>query len=431
MTFTSRGISDFGRRGLGLAALALLLGTASAQDRTARITLVPDARSPEATEWRLTTVDPGEGWFAEGFDESAWLFGKGGFGTGAAQGGSAIGYDWTTTDIWLRKTFTAASTDYESLVLSIQHDEEAEVYLNGVPVLSESFKDGRRAEAYLSEQAKAALKTGENILAVHCRNTDGPGYIDAGLIGTRTLRATYLVTDATYGGEEWRWTDAKPGAGWNETGFADADWSTGRSGFGSTEFGSHVGSAWTNYEIWIRKTFTMEKEFSDFLLSYLHDDEMELFINGNLVLQEAGSGTDYTVQTLPAGKLGLVVGENVLAVHCANSGGGPQFIDAGLVGLEGAQPVRMARGRAAGRGPNPSFPRILFSDRNLEVNLSGFPAVKGASLDLYGLDGSLRATLRPDGGKILALPSGLGSGAFRYRWLSPSGSGQGLLIQSR
>jgi hypothetical protein len=53
----------------------------------------------------------------------------------------------------------------------------------------------------------------------------------------------------------------------------------------------------------------------------------------------------------------------------------------------------------------------------------------GASLEVYGLDGGLRATLRPAGARFVSLPIDLGSGAYRYLWRSPSGSGQGMLIR--
>ena len=58
-------------------------------------------------------------------------------------------------------------------MLAIHHDEDAEVYLNGV---------GSYQYVTLDQQAVEALKPGRNVLAVSCRQTRGGQYIDAGLI---------------------------------------------------------------------------------------------------------------------------------------------------------------------------------------------------------------------------------------------------------
>lgn len=414
---------------LGLIAFGALVGTLAAEERTTQFPLVPDARSADATEWRFTNDDPGSGWSLAGFDESNWLFGKGGFAVGDPLGAN-VGHDWTTSDIWLRKTFTLTSADFGSLVLYIHHDDDVEVYLNGNVVLTEGIMNGGQPEEItLPDDAKAMLQVGSNILAIHCRNNGGPGFIDAGLFGTHVVQATTLVTDARGGGEDWSLTDVKPGAGWEDTGYADDGWLVGHSGFGSAEFSPQVGTSWSNYEIWIRKHITADKLYDDFILSYLHDDEMELYVNGNLVVQETGSGVNYHEVTLHADKVGLAMGDNVIAVHCTNSGGGPQFIDAGLIGLVNPITVGLKHGKAKASpaAASGSFPRVLYTGADKTLNLSGFPVAAGARLEVYGLDGTLRATLNPESRKSLVLPSRLGTGTFRYLWRSPLGSGQGLL----
>ena len=409
----------------GLVILGAMLGGLSAQERTVLSPLVPDFRSADATEWGFTTDDPGTGWADPDIDDAAWQMAKGGFGSGTVQGGSSIGHEWTTPDIWLRKTFTVTSLDFESLVLTLQHDDDVGVYINGTLVLNESFTGGFRSETYLTSEAKTALKIGSNVLAVHCANSGGgPEYIDAGLSVTRAMQASYLVKDSRDGGEMWGWTDVQPAAGWNDTDYVDDTWTVGQSGFGSDDFGSKIGTHWGNYEIWLRKKITLTHPFSDYLLTYLHDDEVEIYINGVSVLQESGSGWDYKETSLKSAQAGLVAGENVLAIHCTNSGGGPQAADAGLVGLESNNPTRLHRALAR---PGDATPRVLYAGRGRTLDLSGFGTTRSAVLEVFGLDGALRATLRPDGKTSLALPAQL-TGTFRYRWNSSAGARQGLLV---
>jgi hypothetical protein len=428
-----RGRRITGRFLAGLFVLGTCLGV-PAQETTAQFILVPDARSGDATAWRFTTDDPGNGWTGAEYDHASWQAGFGGFGTGAAQGNAVITTDWTTPDIWLRKTFTVEALDFEYMILRIQHDEDVEVFLNGTEILTESFTNGAFTSLYLNDAAKSAMKTGDNIFAIHCRNLDGPGYIDAGLAVTRLVQARPLVNDARNGGEDWKWTDAGTGAGWNGLGYDDADWNLGHSGFGSADFAAIKNTDWTGYDIWLRKSFTVDRDFNDYLLSYLHDDEMELYLNGNQVLQESGSGTEYKELTLSAAKLNIVKGENVLAVRCTNSGGGPQFIDAGLVGLERNNPVairraRTARGRAAADRAPVLYAGRETAGRETALDLSGLKTATGARLEVFGVDGALRATLRPEGRSSVDLPTALGAGTFRYRWVSGSSQVQGILIR--
>ncbi|MBE0540368.1 MAG: hypothetical protein IH623_03195, partial [Verrucomicrobia bacterium] len=57
-----------------------------------------------------------------------------------------------------------------------------EIYLNGVL----AFRAGGFATGYdafpLNPAANAALQPGRNVIAVHCRQTDGGQYIDLGFV---------------------------------------------------------------------------------------------------------------------------------------------------------------------------------------------------------------------------------------------------------
>jgi hypothetical protein len=68
------------------------------------------------------------------------------------------------------------------LQLSVHHDEDVEVYLNGVLAASATGFTTQYEPLPLSAEGSAALKPGENLIAVHCHQTGGGQYIDVGLV---------------------------------------------------------------------------------------------------------------------------------------------------------------------------------------------------------------------------------------------------------
>ncbi len=142
--------------------------------------VVPDARSGEVI-WHWTTSEPASGWEQPGFDDRGWAQGKAGFGRSDTPG-AVVGTAWESSDIWIRRSFELSDPVPADLRLVVHHDEDAEVFLNGVPAarLSGYVTDYQMEE--LSAGAQATLHTGPNTLAVHCRQTGGGQFIDAGLV---------------------------------------------------------------------------------------------------------------------------------------------------------------------------------------------------------------------------------------------------------
>lgn len=144
-----------------------------------RKTLVPTSlQSPQ--EWRYTFEQPPEGWQELEFDDSGWQKGLGGFGTLRGEG-KTVGTFWSKEDIWMRRTFKAMPIVLRAPQLLVQHDDDAEVYLNGKKVLELRGSVPEYIPMTLSEEARKALKEGENVLAVHCRRRDEGQYIDVGM----------------------------------------------------------------------------------------------------------------------------------------------------------------------------------------------------------------------------------------------------------
>src|SRR5262249_57280746 len=90
--------------------------------------------------------------------------------------------EWRSRDIWLRRTFTLPDLDRNALSLSVHHDEDAEIYLNGVLAARPGGFASDYDEVAISEEARAALRPGKNVLAVHCHQTGGGQYIDVGIV---------------------------------------------------------------------------------------------------------------------------------------------------------------------------------------------------------------------------------------------------------
>jgi hypothetical protein len=144
-------------------------------------TLVPTA-AVKKSEWSFTTEKPAEGWEKAEFDDKAWKKGDAGFGT-AKTPNSTVRTEWKTNDIWIRKSFELSADDVKDpsrLTLDLYHDEDAEVYINGVKVLEVKGHVANYTNFPLKNAAKA-FKAGKNVIAIHCKQTIGGQYIDAGI----------------------------------------------------------------------------------------------------------------------------------------------------------------------------------------------------------------------------------------------------------
>jgi hypothetical protein len=145
------------------------------------VTLVPDARTQPAT-WKYTTDKPADGWQTAAFDDAAWKTGQAGFGA-ANPPGSVVKTEWNTPEIWVRRAFDLpAGVTLTDPQLAMHHDEDAEVYLNGVLAVTVTGYTTAYDEFPITREAAASLKPGKNTIAIHVKQTGGGQYIDAGLV---------------------------------------------------------------------------------------------------------------------------------------------------------------------------------------------------------------------------------------------------------
>ena len=87
---------------------------------------------------------------------------------------------WTTGDIWLRRVVELPAEKLASPLLRVFHDEDCEVFVNGVQV---ARLPGYTTNYTLAPVADATvLKPGRCVLAVHCHQTAGGQGIDVGIV---------------------------------------------------------------------------------------------------------------------------------------------------------------------------------------------------------------------------------------------------------
>jgi hypothetical protein len=130
---------------------------------------------------QYTESAPAEAWMEPGFNDKSWITGKAPFTDKPSQEGTA----WHGKNIWVRRAFVLDRLDFNKLYLKINHDDDAEVYLNGEKIYS--YKGWLSKFQYfpISDATKEKLRKGENVLAVHVANTAGGAWLDAGIVNKR------------------------------------------------------------------------------------------------------------------------------------------------------------------------------------------------------------------------------------------------------
>ena len=145
--------------------------------------VVPTSQEKGLT-WKYTTDRPSGGWETANFDASGWKEGVGVFGTRGTPG-AEVRTTWDTPDVWARRSFDLPEVNPTRLMISAIHDEDAEIYFNGVLAAKVAGYTSGYEEVAINPEAAAALKPGRNVMALHCHQTAGGQSVDAGLVEVR------------------------------------------------------------------------------------------------------------------------------------------------------------------------------------------------------------------------------------------------------
>ncbi len=139
-------------------------------------TLIPMANE-EAWEGKYTMKAPKTGWEQNDFNDGSWETGKAAFGT---SGMPALATLWKTEDIWVRREFSLAEDLLNNdIYLIYSHDDIFELYLNGKQLVKTKYEWHNNVVLKID---RSLLATGEkNVIAAHCHNRTGGGYVDFGI----------------------------------------------------------------------------------------------------------------------------------------------------------------------------------------------------------------------------------------------------------
>ncbi|HEX3386129.1 MAG TPA: DUF5127 domain-containing protein, partial [Mucilaginibacter sp.] len=160
-------------------------------------TILP-ASDEEAYECKYTETQPAAGWGELNFNDSNWQTGAAPFTDDKAQAKTL----WKSKDIWVRRTFNLDNTSFDKLMLKIQHDDNVEVYLNGVRIFGKTGWTSDFIMVPVNDAAKAKLKKGNNIIAIHCANTAGGSWLDFGLQDQEKVKTDNSVKVAVQTGRD-------------------------------------------------------------------------------------------------------------------------------------------------------------------------------------------------------------------------------------
>jgi len=130
-------------------------------------------------QWKYTTSEPASDWYTTDFAASGWKSGNAGFGGSGRT-------SWTSSDIWIRRSFTInniEASQLQDIRLWLFHDEDAEIYINGVLAAKVTGYNTSYETWPLLPEGLSALKIDgtENVIAIHCKQTIGGQFIDCGL----------------------------------------------------------------------------------------------------------------------------------------------------------------------------------------------------------------------------------------------------------
>jgi type 1 glutamine amidotransferase/azurin len=179
-----------GDKWISTATRLAMAGLGVATPRRDALTVVAPSAIERAVTWKYATRKPPPGWMMTSFDAKSWREGKGGFGTRQTPA-ARVGTTWKTSEIWLRRVIELPDAG-EVVRLKLHHDEDCEVYVNGVLAFRARGYSSKYEVVDLLPAARRAIKRGRNVFAVHCRQTSGGQYVDFGLVRARTHAARWV-----------------------------------------------------------------------------------------------------------------------------------------------------------------------------------------------------------------------------------------------
>ncbi len=174
-------------RGL-TAAILILLGCVSIQASTALCPFGQMSQQPWQAKYqhRYNYNSQPTDWFAADLNDSEWQTISGPLSTANGMPYYATSWGENNYTYYLRRHFTVSSLSSELYVAYVSHDDECEMYLNGVRIYSNSqcLISPEYRSVYIP---KELLRTGDNVLALKVSDSGGgEAFADFGLYSLDT-----------------------------------------------------------------------------------------------------------------------------------------------------------------------------------------------------------------------------------------------------
>ncbi len=129
--------------------------------------------------WKYTFSTPTDRWARPDFDDSGWQTGPAAFCDNPVR--PEFRTRWTGADIWMRRAVELKITNPNEIIFWGKWDDNVEVFWDGQKVADSNGVVGTYRFLPLLPEAKDSFRGGTGVLAVHCHNNGGPGFIDMGI----------------------------------------------------------------------------------------------------------------------------------------------------------------------------------------------------------------------------------------------------------
>ena len=144
----------------------------------------------EPWKGKYTIKSPAKGWEQCRFNDRGWKSGVGAFGTPEMP---SLGTVWNTKDIWVRRGFTLPENlTSNDIYLIYSHDDIFELYLNGTQLVKTGYE--WKNNVVFKIDRNLLVKGEKNVIAAHCHNRIGGGYVDFGLFTKREGKDLFSKT---------------------------------------------------------------------------------------------------------------------------------------------------------------------------------------------------------------------------------------------
>jgi tetratricopeptide (TPR) repeat protein len=137
-----------------------------------------------AAPFRFTAAPPAWNWFETGFADSGWpvVSALCGFSVSSPRSARTVSF---RTNLWMRQEFDLPNARAAKIVLRLNRNHDAQVFLNGVSAGPTIDWSDAAVVVPCRMAAQQTLKEGRNVLSVHCQDADGGASIEVGVFQTR------------------------------------------------------------------------------------------------------------------------------------------------------------------------------------------------------------------------------------------------------